>query len=269
VAGPASLYAAPTGEPAAPTCAPFQNEAHADFTREANRKAMAKAIATIGASAGRDYPLLIDGSPLQTGRWLDSVNPAHPSQVVGRVASAGAAEADHALDSAVGAFHFWRDTPAAERADVLLKAAAGMRAQRFELAALEVLEAGKPWREADADVCEAIDFLECYAREALRLSQIWQLSDVPARATSTSTSPGVWRWSSPRGTPAGHPHRDGVRRTGGRQQRGVQAGHGDAILGYAMVRILHEAGIPGGRSASSPARAARSAITFRPIPVWT
>ncbi len=105
-----------------------------------------------------------------------------PRQVVGRVAAASKAEVDRALDSAVGAFHFWRDTPAAERADILFKAAAAMRAQRFELAALEVMEAGKPWREADADVCEAIDFLEYYGREMLRLSEVRQLSDVPGES---------------------------------------------------------------------------------------
>jgi hypothetical protein len=105
------------------TCAPFQNEPHADFSREANRVAMEKALGTIAGSAGRDYPLLIDGSPVQTGAWLTSVNPARPSQVVGRVAAASKDEADRALDSAVGAFHFWRDTPAGERADVLFKAA--------------------------------------------------------------------------------------------------------------------------------------------------
>src|SRR5947209_3343658 len=44
-----------------------------------------------------------------------------------------------------------------------------MRVRKYELAALQVFEAGKPWKEADADVCEAIDFCEYYGRQALRL----------------------------------------------------------------------------------------------------
>ncbi len=47
-----------------------------------------------------------------------------------------------------------------------------MRTELFDLAALEVFEAGKTWREADADVGEAIDFLEYYGREMLRLERL-------------------------------------------------------------------------------------------------
>ncbi len=246
---PAELPSGAVAEGAepAPACAPFRNEPHADFSREANRTAMQKALATIGASAGRDYPLLIDGSPAQTGAWINSFNPARPSQVVGRVAAAGEAEADRALDSAVGAFHFWRDTPAAERAEVLFKAAAAMRAQRFELAALEVIEAGKPWREADADVTEAIDFLEYYGREMLRLSEVWQLSDVPGESDLYFYEPRgvavvVAPWNFPLAIPTGM------------VSAALVAGNSvvfkpassTPVLGYALVRILHEAGVPGG-----------------------
>ncbi len=229
------------------SCAPFRNEPHADFSRDANRKAMEKALTTIFASAGRDYGLLIDGSTVETGSWLTSVNPARPSHVVGRVAAASKAEADRALDSAVGAFHFWRDTPAAERADVLFKAAAAMRTQRFELAALEVMEAGKPWREADADVAEAIDFLEYYGREMLRLSEVWQLSDVPGESDLYFYEPRgvavvIAPWNFPLAIPTGM------------VSAALAAGNSvvfkpatpTPVLGYALVRILHEAGVPGG-----------------------
>ncbi len=252
VVKPVAEAAAPEGsEPPQPnegeTCLPFRNEPHTDFAREENRSAMEKALATIAASAGRDYPLLIDGSSMQTGDWLNSTNPARPSHVVGRVAAAGEADADRALDSAVGAFHFWRDTPAAERADLLFKAAAGMRAQRFELAALEVMEAGKPWREADADVCEAIDFLEYYGREILRLSEVWQLSDVPGESDLYFYEPRgvavvIAPWNFPLAIPTGM------------VAAALAAGNSvvfkpatpTPVLGYAMVRILHEAGVPGG-----------------------
>ena len=52
-----------------------------------------------------------------------------------------------------------------------MRAAEIMRRKRLELASWEVFEVGKGWREADGDVIEAIDYLEYYAREMLRLAQ--------------------------------------------------------------------------------------------------
>ncbi len=235
-----------SGGAQAPRCAPFQNEPHADFSREPNREAMRKAVITIAASAGREYPALIGGEAVQTGEWITSTNPARPSEVVGKVVVAGRAEADRALASAVAAFPLWRDTPVAERADILLKAAVAMRQDRFGLAALEVLEAGKPWREADADVCEAIDFLEYYAREALRLSNVWQLSDVPGESDLLFYEPRgvavvVAPWNFPLAIPTGM------------VSAALAAGNAvvfkpaspTPVLGYALVRTLHEAGVPG------------------------
>ncbi len=145
------------------------------------------------------------------------------------------------------AFPGWRDTPAEERVDALLRAAALMRARRFELAALEVIEAGKPWREADADVTEAIDFLEYYAREMLRLAPARSLSDVPGEEDLYFYEPRgvaavIAPWNFPLAIPAGM------------VSAALAAGNtvvfkpanSTPVLGYALVRILHEAGIPGG-----------------------
>jgi len=73
------------------------------------------------------------------------------------------------VGKALAAFPAWRDRPAMERAEILVRAAALMRKQRDGLAGVMIREAGKTWKEADADVCEAIDFCEYYAREAVRL----------------------------------------------------------------------------------------------------
>ncbi|MGH9059783.1 MAG: aldehyde dehydrogenase family protein, partial [Acidimicrobiales bacterium] len=64
----------------------------------------------------------------------------------------------------------WAGRPAAQRSGVLFGAASWLRARRAELAALEVLEAGKPWSEADGDIGEAIDFCEYYGRQMLDLA---------------------------------------------------------------------------------------------------
>jgi 1-pyrroline-5-carboxylate dehydrogenase len=52
-----------------------------------------------------------------------------------------------------------------------MRLAAIMRAHKYELAAIETFEAGKNWAEAEADVAEAIDFVDYYARQAIRLAE--------------------------------------------------------------------------------------------------
>ncbi|MFZ4698236.1 MAG: proline dehydrogenase family protein, partial [Phycisphaerales bacterium] len=79
------------------------------------------------------------------------------------------AHANHDVLLLSKSFADWRNVPVTQRAAVLVKAAAAMRARRDELAAVIIRESGKTWREADADVCEAIDFCEYYAREAVPL----------------------------------------------------------------------------------------------------
>ncbi|MGH8584602.1 MAG: L-glutamate gamma-semialdehyde dehydrogenase, partial [Gammaproteobacteria bacterium] len=119
----------------------------------------------------RDYPLLIDGKAVFTADWIVSVYPADPRRVIGRVASAEPSHAERAIAGAWHAYAAWSQRPVAERAAVLLGAAALLRVRRDEFAALEIFEAGKPWSEADADVAEAVDYLEYYAREAWHRQQ--------------------------------------------------------------------------------------------------
>ena len=149
----------------------FQNEALLDFSRGSNRVRWAKSLVEVRQKFARDYRLWINGQEIETGKWLDSVNPAAPEEIVGRVAVASRKEAERAMVSAVEFFPEWSKTPAGERAAVMFRAAAIMRRRRIELAAWEVFEVGKGWREADADVVEAIDYLEYYGREMFRLSE--------------------------------------------------------------------------------------------------
>jgi RHH-type proline utilization regulon transcriptional repressor/proline dehydrogenase/delta 1-pyrroline-5-carboxylate dehydrogenase len=147
----------------------FRNEPFTDFASPENREKMQGALRDVRAAFGATYPLVIAGQRVTTGRWIESVNPAACTEVVGRVASASVAEADQAAAAARAALDSWRRTPHGERAAVLRRAADIMRRRRFELDALLVLEAGKPWTEADGDVAEAIDFCDYYAGEIHRL----------------------------------------------------------------------------------------------------
>src|SRR5665213_835202 len=157
---------------------PFRNEPLADFSREPNRRAMHEALRCVGQRLGQSYPLVIGGERIDSDKWITSINPSHTKQSLGRAASAGVHHAQVAVRSAKAAFPAWRDTPVEERAQALFRAADTMRRRRWELAAWEVYETAKQWREADGDVAEAIDYCEYYAREMLRISRP-QHRDVP------------------------------------------------------------------------------------------
>jgi 1-pyrroline-5-carboxylate dehydrogenase len=146
----------------------FRNEPLVDFSAAAERAAFERALAAVDAEAGREWPLVIGRERVTTGAWIDPRDPAAPSRVVGRVARAGRAEAERALEAASRCAPEWAAVPADERARVLLRAAAIMRRRKHELSATMVVEIGKTWPEADGDTAEAIDFLEYYAREAMR-----------------------------------------------------------------------------------------------------
>ncbi|EKP94894.1 L-glutamate gamma-semialdehyde dehydrogenase [Thermaerobacter subterraneus] len=149
----------------------FRNEPLTDFTQPAAHQAMTEALARVRAEFGRHYPLWIGGRAVDTPERIVSYNPGRKSEVVGTVARAGREHAEQALAAAWEAFGPWSRLSAAARAAVLFRAAAIMRRRKLELAAWEVYEAGKTWPEADADVAEAIDFLEYYGRQALRLEE--------------------------------------------------------------------------------------------------
>jgi RHH-type proline utilization regulon transcriptional repressor/proline dehydrogenase/delta 1-pyrroline-5-carboxylate dehydrogenase len=157
----------------------FRNEPERDYSRAAARESMAAALAAERAAFGRSHPLLIDGEWVEASGELVSINPANPAEVVGRTASASLAEAERAVQAANRAFPTWRDTPARVRAELLFRVADLIRQQRDRLAALEVFEVGKPWRESDADVTETIDYLEYYGREMLRLDRPRRMGPVP------------------------------------------------------------------------------------------
>jgi RHH-type proline utilization regulon transcriptional repressor/proline dehydrogenase/delta 1-pyrroline-5-carboxylate dehydrogenase len=159
------------------TIPPFRNESLTDFSIRANRDAMQAALEQVSAGlraadshAPVDCPLVIGGKKVTTTSTLDSINPSHSRQLVARCASATVDDARQAIESANRAFPAWRDTSIEKRAELLMRAAKVLRRRRFELSAWEVYECGKPWREADADVAEATDFCEYYAREMLRLA---------------------------------------------------------------------------------------------------
>jgi len=163
--------------------APFHNEPPTDFTRHEARAAMRSALAEVQSQLGQSYPLVIGGHEVTGLDRFDSLDPSHSQTVVGRFPRSRPEDAEAAVAAARSAFPSWSATSVEERAHVLVRAAELMRKRRFVLTAWEVYECGKPWREADADVAEAIDFCEFYAREMLRLAQ-GQHRDVPGETNA-------------------------------------------------------------------------------------
>ncbi len=146
----------------------FSNEPLVDFSRPANRTKQEHAISAVRNALGREYPIIIGKEQIFVEQKFHSYNPAHPAEVLGTFQKGDAATAQRAMDAALAAFEEWKQVPAKIRAGYLFRAARIMRKRRMELNAVEMLEVGKSWPEADADVAEAIDFLEFYAREMLR-----------------------------------------------------------------------------------------------------
>ena len=140
------------------------------FDQPRVRKAQQDAIAAVRRKFGKTYPLIIGGKKVTTGKTVDSVNPANPQEIVGSFMLAGRDEADKAINAAARTFESWKNVPGPERAEYLFKAAQVIRDRRLEINAWMISEVGKNFLEADADTAEAIDFLEFYGREAIRLS---------------------------------------------------------------------------------------------------
>ncbi|MEW9672880.1 L-glutamate gamma-semialdehyde dehydrogenase [Ammoniphilus sp. 3BR4] len=150
----------------------FVNEPFTNFASDENRQEIERALKQTKESLGQDYPLIIGNDPIFTEQKIRSINPGNISELVGSVSKANRDLAEQAMEVAVRTFESWKRVSAAERAEYLFKAAALMREQKHALSSWLVVETGKNWSEAVADTAEAIDFLEYYAREAIRLSQI-------------------------------------------------------------------------------------------------
>jgi 1-pyrroline-5-carboxylate dehydrogenase len=150
----------------------YRTEELTDFTKIENVNLYENALKKVRGYLGKKYPLIINGERIFTERLVKSVNPANHQEIIGEISQAGIKEAEQAMESALRAFEYWKKVDPKVRADVLFKAANIMRRRKHEMSALMTLEAGKPWPEADADTAEAIDFLEYYGRQMLKLDRI-------------------------------------------------------------------------------------------------
>jgi 1-pyrroline-5-carboxylate dehydrogenase len=163
--------------------APFVNEAFLDFSNVDVQRSMQQALASVKSRLGHEYDLVISGKRVRTQAKITSTNPALPAEIVGVHQTASDEHVETAMQAAQAAFTTWSRVPTPERAALLFRTAALVRERKFEMCAWLTYEVGKNWAEADADVGETIDFLEFYAREALRLDGATTPIQLPGERT--------------------------------------------------------------------------------------
>ncbi len=186
---------------------PFANEPILELRRAPVRAQLADALAAVDARLPLRVPVWV-GDDRGAIEGLDSTDPGAPDRVVAAAGRAGPPDVDAAVAGATSGAAEWAARSAEQRAEVLVAAAALLRERRLELAALEVRECAKPWPEADADVCEAIDFLEYYARGAVELARGPALLQAPGERNELRYVPRgvaavVSPWNFPLAIPAG------------------------------------------------------------------
>ncbi len=172
-----------------PALKPFRNETVRTFAEPADRASIEAALARVRSEFGTRYLPVVDGERIVAGEPFRSLNPSKPSEIVGVVAAASAELAATAVEAAARRFDSWKRTSFEARAKILLDAAELVRQRRDDFNAVMIYEVGKNWVEADADTAEAIDFLEFYAREALRYASPPPLTPIAGEENRLSYLP--------------------------------------------------------------------------------
>lgn len=248
---------------------PFVNEPILELRRAPMRDELLAGLEALEPQLPLRVPVWI-GDDRRDGDSIVSTDPGRPDRVVAVAAAASEAEVDTAVAAAVRAFPAWSSTPARRRAEILARAAAWMRQRRAELAALEVRECAKPWSEADADVCEAIDFLEFYARGGVALERGKALFQVPGERNEMRYAPRgvvavISPWNFPIAIPCGMVA--AALATGNTVVlKPAEQSPGCALM---VVQALREAGVPAGALALLPGEGDTGAALVRHPDVQT
>jgi RHH-type proline utilization regulon transcriptional repressor/proline dehydrogenase/delta 1-pyrroline-5-carboxylate dehydrogenase len=222
----------------------FRNEPILELRRAPVRESLLEALGELDSRLPLEIPVSVGGDVV-ANETFSSTDPGNPERIVAWAGRGSEQDAVAAVEAAGRGFPEWSERSAAERAEVLRAAAAILRERRLELAALQVRECAKPWPEADGDVCEAIDFLEYYAREALVLDEGRELVQVPGERNTMRYAPRgvaavIAPWNFPLAIPCGM---TAAALAAGNAAVLKPAEQAPASAG-ALVDALHEAGVP-------------------------
>lgn len=226
---------------------PFKNAANTSFANPANRQKMLGAIQYVRGELGREQSLIINGQLVSTDEWFTSHNPSRSCEAVGRIAQATVADLARAVAAARKAVAGWRAAGATHRAELLHKAADRLETHRFELAATMILEIGKPWREADAEVSEAIDHCRYYAEQMVRIDGHPRLRNIPGESNMLVYSPkGVCAVISPYAFPLSILTGMTTAALAAGNTVVVKPASQASVIASKFINILTEAGMPSG-----------------------
>ena len=225
----------------------FRNEPFTNFFDEQNRQAFEQALETVRGQLGQEYDLIINGERIRTEEKIRSINPSNLDEVIGYVSKADQELAEKAIQSAAEVFETWKNVSPEARARILFRAAAILRRKKHEFSAWLVYEAGKSWPEADADTAEAIDFMEYYGRQMIRLSQQQPLTRLPGEDNELTYIPlGVGivipPWNFPLAIMCGMTTASLV----AGNTVVLKPASNTAVIAAQFLEILHEAGLPDG-----------------------
>jgi RHH-type proline utilization regulon transcriptional repressor/proline dehydrogenase/delta 1-pyrroline-5-carboxylate dehydrogenase len=238
----------PASAPACSSDLPrFVNEPFADFTKASVRQAFLDGVKSVRGQLGRTYPLMIGGKDVVTTDTLPSVNPAAPGETIGTICQASTKEIDLAIEAAKLAAPGWKALRPEERAGYLLKAAEVARQEMYTLCAWQVLEVGKQYDQAQADVAEAIDFLEYYAREMIRLGKPQRMGRAPGEMSQLMYQPKgiaavIAPWNFPLAISCGM---SAAAIVAGNPVLYKPAGP-SSVVGHNLAEIFRKAGLPAG-----------------------
>ncbi|MDA0738726.1 MAG: proline dehydrogenase family protein [Nitrospirae bacterium] len=225
----------------------FKNEPHTDFSREPARQAMLNALEQVKSELGNTVQFTVPSSIGQFKDELVSTNPSRPNEIIARIPCYAPAGVEAVIQAAHDTWKHWRTTTADYRADYLCRVADLMRHRRHELAAWEIFETGKPWREADGDIAEAIDFLEFYARDMRRLGRPQRLGQEPGELNHLEWRPRglavvISPWNFSLAIPTGLVSSALV--TGNAVL--FKPSERSPMMGYHLYQLFREAGLPEG-----------------------
>lgn len=225
---------------------PFKNEGYINVSDPEIQRKMKEAFEKI-EKENKEYDIIVAGKRIKTNRKIRSINPSNPEEVVGIVSKADKEIVDTAIEKAWKVFEYWKNLPVEKRVEPFLRAAKIMRERRFELDATMIMEVGKNWLEADADLAEAIDFLEFYAREAVRYASPQPVVRIPTENNELVYIPlGVGAvippWNFPAAIMVGMTTAAAI--TGNCVI--LKPASDSPVIAAKFVEILHEAGLPEG-----------------------
>lgn len=226
---------------------PYTHEPFTNFADETNKQAFQQALSYVQSQLGKEYPVVIGGESITTDKKIQSINPANKEEVIGSVSMADQELAEKAMQTALATFESWKKWKPEHRANILFRAAAMLRRRKHEFSAYLVKEAGKPWKEADADTAEAIDFIEYYGRQMLRVKEGFPVQSRDGEYNQYHYIPlGVGIIISPFNFPLAIMAGTTVAAIVSGNTVLLKPANSTPIVAAKFVELMHEAGLPNG-----------------------